>query len=135
MLIIVRLGSHPRKAWSTECCAQTGLQGYFMIKLLCCRALFCISPCLHLPSYCLIACMHVHKHVAPLEKTRDRDREECVCASKKGGSMHFNTIPDINKHTRGTQFQITFSKIDFKNNNLKKKTFARFNFRISKSEA
>jgi hypothetical protein len=109
MLIIVRLGSHRRKAWSTELCTETGLA--CMIGMLCCHVLL-LQHAMLAPAQLLFDCLHIGMwRRLKIQSQRSRG----VCSSKKGGSMHVNTILEINKHINGTtKFQIPFSRRNLK---------------------
>jgi len=93
----------------------------------------------------VIVWLLAHRHVAPFEKIQSQ-RSRGVCSSKKGGSMHVNTILEINKHINGiTKFQIQFprrnlklaflrtaiSKTDFPKTDFSKTDFYNLEFQIS----
>jgi hypothetical protein len=140
MLRIVRLGSHRRKAWSTELCTETGLA--CMIGMLCCHV-FLLQHAMLAPAQLLFDCLHIGMwRRLKIQSQRSRG----VCSSKKGGSMHVNTILEINKHINGiTKFQIPFSrrnlklaflriaisKTDFPKNDFSKTDFYNLEFQIS----
>ena len=109
MLRIVRLGSHRRKAWSTELCTETGLA--CMIGMLCCHV-FLLQHAMLAPAQLLFDCLHIGMwRRLKIQSQRSRG----VCSSKKGGSMHVNTILQINKQINGTtKFQIPFSRRNLK---------------------
>lgn len=109
MLIIVSLGSQRRKAWSTELCTETGLA--CMIGMLCCHV-FLLQHAMLAPAQLLFDCLHIGMwRRLKIQSQRSRG----VCSSKKGGSMHVNTILEINKHINGiTKFQIPFSRRNLK---------------------
>ena len=140
MLIIVSLGSQRRKAWSTELCTETGLA--CMIGMLCCHVLF-LQHAMLAPAQLLFDCLHIGMW-RRLKNQSQRSRG--VCSSKKGGSMHVNTILEINKHINGnTKLQIQFSrrnlkltflriaisKTDFPTTDFSETDFYNLEFRIS----
>jgi len=92
MLRIVRLGSHRRKAWSTELCTQTGLA--CMIGMLCCHVLL-LQHAMLAPAQLLFDCLHIGMWRL-LKKSRVRDRGVCVPAKREAACMSIQSWKSIN---------------------------------------